>query len=183
MSMLKKQKTIFLTLREEAEKRGLQIIPLKMREIPVHEGVRLKCLVPLCEFYSVCRVCPPHLPSVSEFRRALTYFSQAFLLVLRHEAVSREEVAKPEIALLQAVQALEKTAWQHGYYRAMGLAVGGCKLCERCAPLNEPCRHPFQARPSPEGLGIDLTLLARRKGLPLAWPPTGEYLLLGMLLL
>ena len=179
----KKRNSLFLTLQEEAAKKGVQVIPLKMHELPVHEGVRLKCLAPLCEFYGVCRVCPPHLPSVSEFRRALTYFSQAYLLVLRYAAVGREEVAKPEIELLHAVHALEKAALQNGYYRAMGLAVGGCKLCTNCAPLNEPCRHPFLARPSPEGLGIDLTLLARRKGLPLSWPPSGEYLLLGMLLL
>jgi predicted metal-binding protein len=49
--------------------------------------------------------------------------------------------------------------------------VGGCKLCSECAPRGEPCRHPFKARPSPEGFGIDITELAREAGVPVEWPP------------
>lgn len=176
-------KHLLNVLKAKAKERGIQIIPVGIKEIPVHEGVRLKCLVPQCEFYGACRICPPNLPPVDEIRTALHYFSQGCLAVLKCAAVTREGVIEVEMTLLEAVEELEKTCWAMGYYRAMGLVVGGCKLCQRCAPLNEPCRHPYRARPSPEGLGIDLTMLARKKNIPLKWPPEDEMVFLGLLLL
>lgn len=177
------KKQLLQYLGTKAKERGVDLIPVAMREIPVHEGVRLKCLAPQCEFYGGCRICPPNLPSLTEIRAALKYFSQGYLAVLRCPALTKEEVNQVETTLLEAVGELEKTCWAMGYYRAMGLVVGGCKLCERCAPLNEPCRHPYRARPSPEGLGIDLTMLARKKNIPLKWPPENEMIFLGLLLL
>jgi predicted metal-binding protein len=179
----KKKKRLLLSLLEKkAAEANLAVIVVSPKEITVHEGVRLKCLVPQCEYYGVCRLCPPNLPPVSEIRAALSYFQQAYLVVLRYPPVAREEVWKPEKILLDTVNELEKVAWSKGFYRAAGLVVGGCKLCERCAPLHEPCRHPYRARPSPAGLGIDITMLAKRKGIPLSWPPGDELIFLGLLL-
>ena len=64
----------------------------------------------------------------------------------------------------------------------MGLVVGGCKLCETCSPPGEPCRHPYKARPSPEGFGIDITEVARSAGVRLEWPPRKHVTFLGLLL-
>lgn len=177
------RKQLYFTLKGKAKENDVELIPLKIKEIPVHEGVRLKCLVPQCEFYGACRICPPNLPPVSEVRAALRYFSHGFLVVFHSAPISYEEAPEVEIKLLEAVEQLEKLSWSLGYYRSMGLVVGGCKLCEHCAPLGEPCRHPYRARPSPEGLGMDLTLLARRKGIPLKWPPGEEVFFLGLLLI
>lgn len=179
----KERRQLFRVLKIKAQEFGVDLIPVSMRDISVHEGVRLKCLVPQCEFYGTCRVCPPNLPSISEIRDALKYFSQGYLVVFKHAAVTQAEINGVEMSLMKAVEELEKITWSKGYYRAMGLVVGGCKLCERCTPLNEPCRHPYRARPSPEGLGIDLTLLARKKNIPLKWPPEAEMIFLGLLLL
>jgi len=177
------RRNLFRILSTKAKEYGMDLVPLKIKEIPVHEGVRLKCLVPQCEYYGACRICPPNLPPVTEIRAALKYFSQGYLAVLKCPAVKREEVDKIEMVLLEAVGQMEKICWTMGYYRAMGLAVGGCKLCTSCAPLGEPCRHPYRARPSPEGLGVDLTLLARKKNILIKWPPEKEMIFLGLLLL
>ena len=102
--------------------------------------------------------------------------------VLTEDINDYREDFSTELKLAEIVSALELAAFQHGYYLAMGLCVGGCKLCPECAPSGEPCRPPFKARPSPEGFGIDITGLAREAGVPMEWPPKKFVNFLGLLL-
>jgi predicted metal-binding protein len=168
-----------------ARKRGVRVYPLDINKINPLQSIRLKCQVPLCEYYEVCKVCPPNIPSVGEFREALESYGTAYLVVLREKTdnidLYREDFSA-ELRLAEIVSELELTAFQHGYYLALGLCVGGCKLCEKCAPPGEACRHPFKARASPEGFGIDITGLAREAGVPVEWPPTGQISFLGLVL-
>jgi predicted metal-binding protein len=169
-----------------AGKMGVDLYPLDIGRIRPDESVRLKCQVPLCEYYDVCKVCPPHIPSVGAFREALRRYTEAFLVVLQEDATDLETYRKDfraELKLADAVSRLENTAFQKGHYMALGLVVGGCKLCEQCTPSGEPCRHPFRARPSPEGFGIDVTELAREVGVPVEWPPGKSVTFIGLVLL
>lgn len=166
---------------------GVSIHPLDLNAIKPDEGVRLKCQIPLCEYYGVSKVCPPYLPSVQQFREALTFFRGALLVVY---TVPYAGLPKPgeqgftaENHLRQAIHTLESKAQSMGYYRAIGLTVGGCKLCTQCTPHGEPCRHPFLARPSPEGLGIDLLQLAKTAGCAVQWPPGDNVNFLGLVLI
>jgi len=173
-------------LRGVARKWGADIYPLDVKKITPKESVRLKCQVPLCEFYEVCKVCPPNIPTVTEFKKALQTYSRAFLVVLREKIINIDLYRKDfshELKLLEIVSSLELTAFQNGFYLSLGLCVGGCKLCSKCAPLGEPCRHPFKARPSAEGFGIDITMLARKAGVPLEWPPRKYISFIGLILL
>ena len=157
-----------------ARKWGAAVYPLDVKKINPRQSMRLKCLVPLCEYYDVSKTCPPHIPSVSEFKEALNDYQKAFLVVLQEKITDIEDYRNnfsAELKLADIVSDLELAAFQHGFYQALGLSVGGCKLCEVCAPRGEPCRHPFKARPSPEGFGIDITELAREAGVAVEWPP------------
>jgi len=173
-------------LKDLAEQWGIDIYGLDVQKIKPKQSIRLKCLVPLCEFYDVCKVCPPHIPGVEEFREALQSYTGAFLVVYREKiddiGVYRTDFTA-ELKLAEIVAALELTAFQHGYYQAIGMGVGGCKFCPECAPPGEPCRHPFKARPSPEGFGIDITELAREAGVPVEWPPKDYVTFMGLVLL
>ncbi len=168
-----------------ARKRGVHVYPMDINKINPMQSIRLKCQVPLCEYYEVCRVCPPNISSVAEFREALESYSTAYLVVLREKIdnidLYREDFSA-ELRLAEIVSELELTAFQYGYYLALGLCVGGCKLCSKCPPPGEPCRHPFKARPSPEGFGIDITRLAREAGVPVEWPPKEQVSFLGLVL-
>ncbi len=173
------------SLKAVARKRGAELYPLDVKKINPMESIRLKCLVPLCEFYDACKICPPNIPGVAEFREALQSYSRAFLVVLREKIINIEDYHtdySAELKLAETVSALELAAFQQGYYLALGLGVGGCKLCPECAPPGEPCRHPFKARPSPEGFGIDITGLARQAGVALEWPPKEYVSFLGLVL-
>jgi predicted metal-binding protein len=122
---------------------------------------------------------------VAEFKEALKTYRAALLLVLEEPVANLERLQTDfpaELKLLDLAARLEKQAFLAGMYRAIGLVVGGCKLCDECTPLGEPCRHPYRARPSPEGLGIDLTALARRAGVAIEWPPATKVVFLGLLL-
>ena len=164
---------------------GIAIYPLEIKKILPRQIIRLKCLVPLCEYYEVCKVCPPHIPSVAEFKEALQSYRKAFLVVLREKIndinLYRKDFSA-ELKLGEIVSALELSAFELGFYQAMGLTVGGCKLCPKCAPAGEPCRHPFKARPSPEGFGIDITELASEAGVPVEWPPREYVHFMGLML-
>lgn len=178
---------IIKKMKEVVEAEGGLISIVNPSDIEVRESVRLKCLVPLCEYYGVCRLCPPHLPPLDEIRAALKYYHAGVLVALKFplSGVKLEQFRDDfsyEIKLLKLVHRLENIAQWGGYREAIGLAVGGCKLCPTCAPLNEPCRHPYESRPSPEGFGIDVTGLALKSGLVVQWPPKDYVLLIGLVL-
>jgi len=47
------------------------------------------------------------------------------------------------------------------------LLMGSCPRCEECVGRPQECREPGSARPTPEGLAIDLFATARNAGYPL----------------
>jgi predicted metal-binding protein len=168
-----------------ADEKGIQIYPIDCKNIHPMQSMRLKCLVPLCEYYNVCKTCPPNIPGVAEFKEALLSYGIGFLIVVREKIKKIEIYQKDftaELKLADMISKLELLAFQHGFYQALGLGVGGCKLCETCSPQGEPCRHPFKARPSPEGFGIDITELAREAGVDVEWPPKKHVNFIGLLL-
>jgi len=62
---------------------------------------------------------------------------------------------------------LESLCLQKGYPLAAGLAAGGCHLCDRCVGPGSVCLNPFKARPSAEGLGVDVVATAAKAGIEL----------------
>lgn len=173
-------------LKDIASKHNVKLYSYDVQQLMPSESIRLKCQVPLCEYYAVCKVCPPNIPSVEEFRKVLKDYTQCFLVVFQEDIENIEHYRhdfRAELKLAEAVSELEKTAFVHGNYMAFGLTVGGCKWCADCTLPGEPCRHPFQARPSPEGFGIDITRLAREVGVSVEWPPRKTINFIGLLLL
>jgi predicted metal-binding protein len=58
---------------------------------------------------------------------------------------------------------MEREIFLAGYYKALGLGAGPCRLCRSCA-FNKGCRHPEEARPALEACGIDVFATARKHG-------------------
>jgi predicted metal-binding protein len=112
--------------------------------------VRLKCQFG-CGGYSSSLCCPPHTPTPDEMRKVLDSYRRSILL----------EVKLQESKKI-AVQ-LERELFLAGYYRALGLGAGPCRLCRECA-FGKGCRHSYQARPSMEACGIDVYQTARVNG-------------------
>ncbi len=113
--------------------------------------VRLKCEYG-CDGYGSSRCCPPHTPTPDETRKVIDSYKRAILF----EAERREP---KKIAVR-----LEREAFLAGYYKALGLGAGPCRLCKQECAFDAGCRHSEQARPSMEACGIDVFTTVRRSG-------------------
>ena len=160
------------------------IVPV--RDIFVDKRARLKCLVPRCSCYGSHLMCPPSIMPVKEFREILGLYHHALLLQVEAEADSSDKSPKGldgplcdkiesetaarkwQLKLLRAVGGCEAAAFKMGFYYAAGLSGGECCLCDECVGANssEGCRHPFEARPSMEAMGIDVIKTCKKAGMP-----------------
>jgi predicted metal-binding protein len=152
-----------------------EVIPANW--IRIDERVRLKCSVPLCPYYGKNIYCPPHGPDPEVVKKALSLYSRAILFALDVIPVedfadrSKERKAMAEWAKkgYEIVGRVETLAFGSGYYLAMGFGQVSCKkaLCgqERCLLLDGgDCPYPLKARPSMEGVGIDVFDLVTKVG-------------------
>ncbi|MCZ7663920.1 MAG: DUF2284 domain-containing protein [Thermoleophilia bacterium] len=156
-------------------------------QVVVDERVRLKCAVPVCPGYGNYLHCPPNTMSVKEFRQTLERYSVALLVQVESardsrdlddaglagkDAVALEESlhGEPNRLLGEIVNKLEAEAFKGGYYYAAGFSGGICLLCPSCVGVasGQPCRRPFEARPSMEGVGIDVFKTAANARLPIS---------------
>ncbi len=164
---------------------GAALLPAE--QVVVDERVRLKCAVPVCQGYGNYLHCPPNLMSVAEFREVLERYSVALLVQVESprdstdldekglagkNAKDLEELlhGDPNRKLGEIVNRLEAEAFKAGYYYAAGFNGGICLLCPDCVGVasGDPCRRPFEARPSMEGVGIDVFKTAANAGLSIS---------------
>ena len=177
--------------------------------VVVDERVRLKCRVPICDDYGSNLMCPPYVMSVNEFREILAKYS--YVVLIQVETPIPTEMAKEiqkadDVAALyrsdrfldsynksftqakskirRIVHKVEAKAFALSYRFATGFIAGSCTLCAKCAAINsnEPCRHPFRARPSMEAVGIDAFKTAEHAGLPFDIPAKNKTVWNGLVL-
>ena len=181
------EKTKISQLRDEAIRLGAttaKVIPVG--SVVIDERVRLKCLVPLCDKYNQNLMCPPNLPTVEEFRKAAARYSRALFVQLVFEKngkVTKAEARQQGLRLHKIIHELERRAFSLRYPLAAGLIGGSCKLCKTCVGTPNPCRHPLMARPSMEGMGIDVIKTARKIGLPFHFHSRNRLFWNGLLLI
>ena len=125
-----------------------KVIPAK--DVVTGEWVRWKCQFG-CGGFGSCLVCPPHTPTPEQTRRMIDGYKHAVLF----EAGRGD----PKVIALK----LEREVFLSGYYKALGLGAGPCRLCGTCA-MEQGCRHAQQARPAMEACGIDVYATARKQG-------------------
>ena len=159
-----------------------QAVGISATEVAVDERVLLKCMVPVCPHYDMSLLCPPNVLSASSFREALGRYSRAILIKV--DAASPgpagpldqeylDCLGAAQKKLYEVVGRVEAACLERGYCFAAGLVAGACTLCQECVGHRSglPCRHPFEARPSMEAVGIDVVATAERAGLSLSFAP------------
>jgi len=181
--------------------------PIKAEQVVVDERVRLKCRYPPCVKYGRNLMCPPFTPEAEEFRGYLSKYEYAVLVqvefsipkeveerIQRGDARFLDLMKDEELNLLRSewmtslwkrlydiVVAVEREAFNRGYYLSLGLIAGSCMLCDECDPKS-PCRRPWEARPSMEGVGIDVYRTAKNAGLDIEFPVKATRLMNGLIL-
>jgi predicted metal-binding protein len=178
-----------------------KIIPSK--DIVVDRRVRLKCFVPICDNFGRHLLCPPNLISVDEFQSVLSLYKRALLIQLESESDSTDKSKKLlgkllleemkdktsndkcELRLHEIVNMAEAAAFKKGCYLAAGFIGSECLLCKDCVSQrgNQQCRHPFEARPSMQAMGIDVIRTCENAGMPVRLSSTEKVRWTGLVLL
>lgn len=161
---------------------------IETSKIVLDPRVRLKCEIPRCSNFDSHLMCPPMSISVSDFGKIVRKYRNALIVQIEshHDSSDKSPSAltlelctrlerelrstEPEKALHRLINRLEASAFKKGCYLAVGLIGGECLLCPECVGRHsgEQCRHPFEARPSMEAMGIDVYKTCKNAGLPLA---------------
>jgi len=180
------------------------------KAVVVDERTRLKCQVPVCDDYGVNLMCPPNVMSVVEFAGIISKYRSVLLLQLNchiprdmKSMIEREtgplsnlyqnktfitsyqkSFTRARKRLHEIVHKIESAAFEKGFIFAAGFIAGSCRLCTECVTpdSDEPCRYPFQARPSMEAMGIDVTQTAANAGLPFDTSPKDRAVFNGLIL-
>lgn len=141
--------------------------------------------------------------SVDEFKSILGRYRSALLLQVQADVDSSDKTPKQldnevclkiesetdssewQLKLLRLVNSMEATAFKLGFYFAAGLTGGNCCLCDECVTpqSGKPCRHPFQARPSMEAMGIDVVKTCKKAGMPVSLSSRNKVRWTGLLLI
>jgi len=157
------------------------------KDIVVDKRVRLKCMIPICSDYNRHMMCPPNLMPVEEFADIVSLYKKALIVQVEADADSSDKSGAPlskelcsrlemstntnewEKTLHRLINQVETHAFKEGFYLAAGLIGGSCCLCQECVDprSGESCRHPFEARPSMEAMGIDVVKSCQNAGLPM----------------
>lgn len=152
------------TYTEKAKSLGVskaEIIDTKT--VVVGNWVRLKCQYG-CGVYGECLTCPPYSPTPDYTKKMIGEYSKGLLMQIENISLIDRPRLGPK--LRKIVADLEREIFLDGYYKAFGMASGPCRFCKTC-DTNEPCKHPYKARPSMEACGIDVYQTARNCGFEL----------------
>jgi len=156
-------------LKERAIQRGAgESTLIDAKTVKTAAWVRYKCQFG-CGGFGEGRTCPPYSPTPEQTQEILDSFRKAILI----HCHSRSVVDISKIAL-----EIEKEAFLAGYYKALSMGAGPCRLCKECN-VKGSCRHPEDARPSMEACGIDVFSTARSNGFTIdtldSMRGTGDY--------
>lgn len=184
--------------------------PFSAKDVVIDERVKMKCRVPPCRDYGKNLMCPPYVMSTKELRDVLSKYEWALLIQVEapfNTDVKNEILQTGDVASLYRkkgfliafgqnfgsnfnllhliVNKVEAKASMLGYRFATGFKAGACKLCSECVAENsgKHCRHPYQARPSMEAVGIDVLKTAEIAGLPVDFPPKDKAVWNGLVLI
>lgn len=156
------------------------------KDVVMDRRVRFKCAVPACSSYNRHLMCPPNLIPFDEFKEVIASYRKALIvqIVADYDSSDRSsemtlcaelegQVTEPNDLMRKLhmmINRIEASAFKKGYYFAAGLIGGECMMCPECVSPHggEPCRHPFEARPSMEAMGIDVVRTCEKAGLKVA---------------
>jgi len=183
--ILKRDLQNYLDFAREAGAADSKIIPAKL--VKFDRRVKLKCMVPRCHLYGSSPNCPPYTPDIETMKKTISQYKWA--VIAKSDVKPIEDFIdqkkwlkgheKHQRRTHDIVCAVESRAFNDGYYFAVGFSAGGCKtaLCAGlvCQYLDSGrCRFPLKARPSMEGVGIDVFDLVTKIGWDI-YPVASKY--------
>jgi predicted metal-binding protein len=136
-------------------------------DIVVAQWVRMKCMFG-CPNYGSKAACPPQTPSVSECERFFEEYSSAVVFHIRVQFDDPEDRFDWYKDMALKLVELERQVFLAGFERALFLLFGGCQLCEECTVKRSQCKQPRLARPSAEGMAVDVYSTVKKLEFPIS---------------
>ncbi|MCU0638409.1 MAG: DUF2284 domain-containing protein [Candidatus Krumholzibacteria bacterium] len=133
------------------------------RDIVTGQWVRMKCRFG-CHHYGKGALCPPNAPSVAECREFFGEYGEAVIFHFSRRLDDPEQRHEWSRSINRILQKVERAVFLSGKYRAFMMFIDPCNFCEECVGPGGDCREPRAARPSPEGLAVDVFSTARKCG-------------------
>lgn len=134
-------------------------------EIVVAQWVRMRCTFN-CDSYGRNAACPPNTPPIAECSEFFKEYRLGTVFRFASTSSDLDErhawTRKVNLELL----ALEREVLLAGCHKAFLLFLDSCNFCKECAKTRSACRNKKMARPSPEGMGVDVLATAARFGFP-----------------
>ncbi len=139
---------------------------IKTEDVIVSHWVRMKCTFG-CEGYGTNVTCPPNLPAVSECQNFFREYGHASIFHFHNRFEDPEDRRNWTRSINKKLHELERDVFLAGHHKAFILFVAPCNLCQECTNDKMQCNHTRWARPSMEGMAIDVFSTARNVGFPI----------------
>jgi len=136
---------------------------IKPDDVVVEQWVRMKCMFG-CKDFGGCAACPPNTPSVPECERLFSEYDQIAMFHFAGTVDEPEDRHAWTRKINGRLLKLERDVFLAGHHKAFVLFVDPCNFCDECVPDKNDCEHPMNARPSPEGMAVDVFTTARNCG-------------------
>ena len=135
-------------------------------EIVVAQWVRMKCVFG-CDSYGRNASCPPNTPSIADCRIFFQEYRLGTIFHFTQNFSEPEDCTAWSRDVNKTLVELEHKVSIAGYPKAFLLFVDNCALCRECATSRASCRNKKLARPSPEGMGVDVFTTVAKYGYPI----------------
>jgi len=136
------------------------------KDIVVSQWVRMKCIFG-CNEYGKNACCPPNAPSITECERFFREYSTVAVFHFSKQVDKSEDRHEWTRKINSPLLELEQKVFLSGYQKAFLLFMDSCCFCKQCVSERSDCKNPRQARPTPEGLGMDVFQTVRKIGYPI----------------
>ena len=136
------------------------------KEIVTAQWVRTKCIFG-CGNYGKRACCPPNTPSISECRQFFDEYTSAVIFHFPKAFDKPEDRHEWGREINQGLLSMEREVFLSGYQKTFLLPMAPCRVCEECTGVKENCQKPKSARPTPEGMAVDVYSTARKYNFPI----------------
>lgn len=139
---------------------------IEPREIVTAQWVRNKCKFG-CYNYGKRACCPPNTPPVSECRQFFDEYKTGAIFHFPNAFSKPEDRHEWTREINEKLISMEREVFLSGYQKTFLLPAAPCRVCVECTAAREDCENPQSARPTPEGMAIDVYSTVRKYALPI----------------
>lgn len=132
-------------------------------DIIVAPWVLLKCQFG-CPGYGRHASCPPNTPSTEECSTIFKSYTKAVIFRFHSEPTAYGDHHKGTWEINRELLEIEKKIFCAGNHKTFLLFMDNCAACIECTPNREECKQPKIARPTAEGMSVDVYGTVRKAG-------------------